>query len=353
MRLYDKIMAAPGTLLDRAYYGTFTNLARGLKQAQCFILEPDIASACEEVCYSKPSSMLSAYKFLRTPYPHMWIEWTPNDRIKERTRINDKPRPIRMGCYIESNAAGTKGTIMYLWEHRKTLFIHSDDDLPEITPNPFGIIFDFVSEEPVMVQYAQSVGLNYTKEDVEKRDSVSREKFRESMITGNKWNKFAHDERELDAYMELDKSSGIIPLEVCKDLFLSNLGKNLHPGHPMFESYMEDLAGEFAYTEAFLLMLNTRNKVVSQTREDLSRLNKARAKKRKMPLKEFIITNLNLNKSQQTHAHTMGIDRAAARRHLVRGHFKTRASGTYWYSAHLRGHSENSPIARKEYHVKL
>jgi len=121
----------------------------------------------------------------------------------------------------------------------------------------------------------------------------------------------------------------------------------------MHEDFMEDLAGEFSYTQSFLMMLNSRNSVVSRTREDLSRLNKARAKKKKHPLKEFIVTDLRLNKSHQTRAGMMGIDRAAARRHLVRGHFKLRSTGVYWYSAHLRGHGENSPVARRQYNVKL
>ena len=121
----------------------------------------------------------------------------------------------------------------------------------------------------------------------------------------------------------------------------------------MFEDFMEDLAGEFSYTQAFLMMLNSRNKVVSQTKEDMSRLNKARAKKKRLPLKEFIVTDLRLNKSHQTRAATLGIDRVAARRHLVRGHFKLKYGQVWWWSPHLRGHGENNPVTRKQYNVRL
>ncbi|HET7638477.1 MAG TPA: hypothetical protein VFK47_07015 [Ktedonobacteraceae bacterium] len=353
MRLYDKLIAAPGTLLDKSYYGSFTNLARGLRQSQCYIMGPDIASACEEVCFSKPSSILSAYKFIRSPYPHIWVEWTPNDRVKERTRQNDKPRPVRMGFYINSTDDGNKGTVTYAWEHKEDPVFREKLGIDEITMNPFGIIFDFTGDEPAMLQYARYIGMDITEEELYKRDEAFREKYRKNMMVSDKWKTFANREKELDAYIQLELSSGIIPLEICQGVFESPLGKYLKPGKDMFESYMEDLSGEFAYTEAFLLMLNTKNKAVSQTKEDLSRLNKARAKKHKMPLKEFIVTDLNLNKTQTTHAGSLGITRAAARRHLVSGHFKTRSSGTYWYSAHIRGHSENSPVARRQYDVHL
>jgi hypothetical protein len=355
MRLYDKIISAPGTIIDKGYYGAFTNLARAMREAQCFVLAPDLAEACEEVCRSRPSSILSAQHTLRAPYPKMWFEWSSSDRDK-KARPNDKPKPKNMGCFLHSNERGDRGTAIYLWEHSLEPEFIKTYNCPELTLDPFGIIFDWsgtASQDPVMSQYAKIHGLEIPKEAIARKYIEQRESFRKSLGESDKWKNLAHVERELEAYMELEKSSGIIPLTLCKDLFLSPLGKDLLVGKPMFNSFIDDLAGEFSYTQAFLMMLNSRNSVVSQTKEDLSRLNKARAKNRKSPLKEFIVTDLRLNKSHQTRAGVLGIDRAAARRHLVRGHFKLRTTGVYWYSAHLRGHGDNSPVARRQYNVKL
>jgi hypothetical protein len=353
MRLYDKIMSAPGTLIDAGYYGAYTTLARELKQAQCFILSPDLAEACEEVCWSRPSSILSAQHTLRAPYPRVWFEWNPNDRDKH-ARFNGKPRPKTMGCFLHSNPEGTKGAAIYVWEHKIEDELCKKLNIPELTMDPFGIIFDWSgSEEPVMAQYARTIGLPFNKEQLEKKYREQREAFRATLSKSDKWKNLARDEREVEAFMELEKSSGIIPLEMCKGLFESNLGKDIRPGKPMFEAFMEDLAGEFSYAQAFLLMLNSRNKIVSQTREDLSRLNKARGKNKKPPLKEFIVTDLRLSKTQQTRAEVLGIDRAISRRHLVRGHFKLKYGQVWWWSPHMRGGGPNSPVARKEYRVSL
>jgi hypothetical protein len=349
MRLYDKIMKTPGTIIDDAFCGAFTHLAKDMKDAQCFQIEPDLASACEEVCMSKPSSMLGALHHLRVPYPKMWIEWQPNDRSK-LVHHNDKPAPLRMGCLVSTNKAGNKGIAIYTWEHKIT----PNSEYDEITLDPFGIIFDWSGEtdEPAMVQYAQSVGAPIAREAWEKKYNEDKQAFRDKLVTNYKWANLAKNEVELDAYIELEKCSGIVPLDHCMELFESGLGKRvLRPGAKMYEDFMEDLAGEFAYTEAFLLLLNTRNSVVSQKREDFVRLNKARAKNRKTPIKEFIITNLQLTKVQGNRAAAMGMSREAARLHLVRGHFKTKPSGVYWWSAHVRGGNEDSVVTRKHYKV--
>ena len=363
MRLYDKLLTTPGTILDEAFCGAFTTLAQGLRQSQCFLLSPNLAAACEEVCWSKPSSILSAQKMLRVPYQHTWIEWELDDRLKEHTRENTKPKPLRMGCYIHTNKEGTKGTAHYCWEHRispelKEKYgadIPGFEDMPEITLDPFGIIFDFADgAEPAMVQYARSIGMNYTEEDLRARNIKAKEAYRDAMRRSEKWRYLAKDENEVEAYMKLDESTGIIPLTMCEGMFRHpSLGQKLRAGQKMFEDFMEDLSGEFIYIEAFLLMLNTRNRVVTQTKEDLSRMNKARLKNRRSPFREFIITDLVLNKSHITRAGVTGMTRAEARRHLVRGHFKTRKSGSYWYSAHMRSHGENSPVTRKHYEVDI
>jgi len=262
-----------------------------------------------------------------------------------------------MGCYLHSNPAGDKGTAIYVWHHKNMTDLSERYNFHEITIDPFGIIFDWSgtsTTEPAMVQYARSVGLSVSDELLKKKYTEDRESFRKNLLQSDKWKNFAGNDKELEAYIELEKTTGIIPLDICRGMFESpTLGEQLKPGVKMYEDFMEDLSGEFSFTEAFLLMLNSRSKIMDQTREDLSRLNKSRAKRHRLPLKEFIVTNLRLTKTQQNRADAAGMDREAARRHLVRGHFKVRSSGVYWYTAHMRGYGRNSPVARREYTVRL
>jgi len=355
MRLYDKIMAAPGKAVDQVYAGSFTNIAKEMKDAQCFIIEPDLAVACEEVCLSKPSSILSALSHTRVPYPKTWLEWQPINRTL-LSHQNDKPTPVRMGCFIMSDEQGSRGTAMYFWEHSfKDELPEIIDDSSNLTLDPFGIIFDWsgTTKEPVMAQYARSIGIEIA-ETVwrDKYGGKGRESYRSSLQNSRRWKNLAHYEQEVESYIELDKSAGIIPLIQCRPLFESPIGKDLMPGGPMHDNFMEDLSGEFAYTQALVLMLNTKNSVIQHTKEDLSRLNKARAKHRKPPFKEFTITNLRLNKVHRKLESAAGISREVARKHLVRGHFKLRSSGVYWWSSHIRG-IKDQQIKRTEYKVGL
>jgi hypothetical protein len=89
-------------------------------------------------------------------------------------------------------------------------------------------------------------------------------------------------------------------------------------------------------------MLNSKNTIVEQRREDLSRLNKARTKSRKAPLREFITTKIRLSPTQ-ARRHGIASDwHESARQHLCRGHFKVRATGVFWWSPHLRGFGDKT-----------
>ena len=284
------------------------------------------------------------------------MEWEPNRR-SILVHQNDKPKPLRMGCLILSNREGNKGTAIYAWEHKTGL----DTICDEITLDPFGIIFDFSGEsvnEPVMAQYARHVGVPVTREVWEKKYQIDRDQ----LLANSKWSKLSKVAAEIDAYIELEKASGIVPLYHCAEMFQSEIGgKLLRPGQQMYENFMEDLQGEFAYTQAFLLMLNTKNSVIAQKREDLSRFNKSRIKRRKLPVKEFIVTNLHPRRQQVlqgigavgNRASARGMSREAARLHLVRGHFKTKPSGVYWWSSHVRGGNEDEIAVRKNYKVSV
>jgi hypothetical protein len=61
-------------------------------------------------------------------------------------------------------------------------------------------------------------------------------------------------------------------------------------------SHYNDTVGEFAFARAFVTMLNAKNGV-EREKEDLSRLNKARVRRGKRALSEFIVTRLALSKS--------------------------------------------------------
>ena len=324
MRLYDTFLAARGGMMDRAMMGAVSKFADLLENAQCFTLSDDISQVCSQVCLSKPSSILSALNLSRAPYPLTWIEWTPSDRIVQV--INGKPIPRRVGCLLVTDEDGAKGTFILAWVHNKD----------EITLNPLGLAFnwDLSDNEPVIAQYARAKGIISETTTAERRAALTK------LSLPNRWEKHRDNLVEREAVIDLELRASIVPVDFCLP-FLEMA--RMMPGTDQFESYCGDLEGELPFVELFLLLLNSRNTIVEQTKEDLSRLNKARAKNRRPPLKEFITTRVKLGNRVQR-ARMAGGSAHEVRTHLCRGHFKLRSSGVYWWSAHMRG--TGAPVAR-------
>lgn len=107
---------------------------------------------------------------------------------------------------------------------------------------------------------------------------------------------------------------------------------------------MYDLAGEWRFVMALLIVLNSRNIIAIGEEEDTSRVNKARAKKGKTPILAHRPIRLNLSSVQKRRILALATGKGDASPHLVRGHFKVRKTGVYWWSPHARGgHADEQP----------
>jgi hypothetical protein len=166
------------------------------------------------------------------------------------------------------------------------------------------------------------------------------------------WEGLAGIPRELEAVRELDRHMvpGISPyapgliaalLSVVKDQELTNL----------LLKWEADMQGEGGWVQCLLAMLNSRNPVVEHTPIDLTKLNKARRKSGKAEFLPYAKTRLTMSRSQQRIARAHGLDRETARQHLVRGHFKIRKTGVYWWAPFLRGDARKGEVPRQEYDV--
>jgi hypothetical protein len=164
----------------------------------------------------------------------------------------------------------------------------------------------------------------------------------------DKWTRFEGDEREREAANELSRRGEIVPLEP----FLPFLNAwDLKPGVDWYESFCDDLAGELPFIEAFLLLLNSKNTIIRQDRDNFTKLNRLRVRARKTPLREFVVTRLRMSRVQGNRLAAMGFTREQARMHIVRGHFKCKKTGVFWWSPHPRGKG-NKESKRTGYEVK-
>ena len=101
---------------------------------------------------------------------------------------------------------------------------------------------------------------------------------------------------------------------------------------------------------AALALLNSRNLVV-KTPADLTRLNHARTKRGELPLLSYSTVRITLNKRDARVAAEHGLSSAEIRRHAVRGHFKIKKHGIYWWRPFLRGNPMVGEVKHHSYEV--
>lgn len=336
MRLYDRLLEQPGGELDQILLGGMTALCKELTKAQCFQLSEEISFACSDVYRSRPSSLLGALDLIRAPYSRTWVEWSPSQREGNRDNHQfmgmEKPMPKRVGALTITDPACRQGYMILSW-------LHHDDTL---MVNPFGLIFDWDSgdTEPVLSQYMHAVYGNLPWVT-----NVLQRKLSQKLDMPDRWKPY-DSPTEREAADRLCLRGDIIPLEIFMPFITSY---ELFPGHKWYESFCDDLAGELPFVEAFYLLLNSRNSIIQQERDDFTKLNNARRKNKKPPLKEFISTRLRISRVMSNRARLSGVSREEARYHLCRGHFKTRRTGVYWWSSHPRG--KKGADVRREYEV--
>jgi len=374
VRLADHFLAARGSLADLGGFCTY--MGGAIKEAQRFEIADDVALAVHGLVDSKPSALAAALPLCRLPYPVMWIEWRGG--LGPHHRDNPlAPVPTRQGVLIES-MDGQAGFMTFGWIHPPSDKYADLDVEHQVNISPISIYFDWRQEANVrdIVHRAHRtiMASSRCKDDtVFAAVDVYREQFEKRYVdiphldnrtakmffTGFRpqWTKHADSQREIDAMAEIERhvcpgisphSTGLIATIIATgaDINRPDLVKQF------VASWEGDVQGEGTFVECFLAMLNSKNPVVEHSHPDLSKLNKQRVRKGKAPLLDYARTRLTMSRSQARIAQAHGVDREAARQHLVRGHFKIRKSGVYWWSPFLRGDARKGAVPRQEYAVR-
>jgi len=114
-----------------------------------------------------------------------------------------------------------------------------------------------------------------------------------------------------------------------------------------------DWAGEPWFWLAVMALLNAKNGASSNFVPAPAALNKSRAKAGKPPLADYHQLTLRIGPHDAPRRRAgQDTSRATMRAHTVRGHFKIRRSGVYWWRPFIRGEVAEG-FAGKRYKVKL
>jgi hypothetical protein len=321
MTLADHLLAACGSVNDLA--GCVTSMSDSIVKAERFVIEDDVAHAGYQVIRSRPASMLAGIPLCRVPFQRVWLEW--NGGVSMRAGFNppteDKPTPLRMGCLLETiDKGGQRGIMSWAWEQRNT----------GVYVCGMSAIFDW-SKEPTFNPDLDDDAINTV------------------MRSNRDWSKHIDDPAQREAVRGLLRHEDITMSPHTARLLEIMTRRNPVATVEMIQSWGHDITGEAPYVTALIMMLNSRN-AVELLPNDLSKLNKARKKRGKPPLLSSVTTRLQISARHAREQRAGTISREAARAHMVRGHFKIRKSGIYWWSPFKRG-DPTHPVPRKEYVV--
>jgi hypothetical protein len=377
LRLSDHLMAEVGGAADIG--GIFTNVCAAIREAERFELSDDVGKAAYNLTKSKPTTLLTALPLSRAPYRKMWLEWRgglTSGMINPENKRDPlwAPDPLKQGVLIETDKTGQRGVMTFCWLHRENeMKRHAQDWYTPANVAPLGTLFNWDEDgnifDDAMEDYKRRYPIGkamltdpailelillkkYTKGM--NHDEIKKW-MEQSVFTG--WQKFAGIESERSALLELGRHAMpfVSPhargfFDWCAEAAMeSEKLLNNFLNIVVSTSWEQDILGEAPFAETVIAMMNSRN-AIEHRPVDLAGLNRARAKKKRPLFLPYRTTHLRLSQAQ-TRAFRAGLlSREDAGRHRVRGHFKIRKTGVYWWSPFFRGDPAR-PIHRQEYAV--
>jgi hypothetical protein len=331
--LADELLGEEGR--SAPHHRMLEQAKNAITNATRFVLDREVVVAAELVTEARPSSLVQGLALCRLPYATTWFEYSGHDR----------PGTSAVGTIVP---------------HRVGLLCDAPPDAPnEITVHVFwrnGGKSDHVEHCPVALLVDLTADGHLARDPVLGRQKLgaTTEGLKQALLaTRHDRNcKVAADPKELEAALTLSnrilfiKSRYFAPLaaEIVTQRGQAALEWLLNCSRSNVESEANLLLG-------ILMLLSARNGTNRQP-ADLARLNSVRLKRGKRPLLDHWTVTLRLSKGLSLRMARSGIPAQETRAHLVRGHFKIRRSGIYWWSPHVRGKPALGRI-HQDYRVRM
>lgn len=303
--LVDQLLS-PNLELDGMMSGALADFQAMLGKAQNFVLDRSIGEVAGDMSRKAVRDVLP---FCRLPYPVCWIEIAQQDRPFFADAFTHGPnhsggkvyQPGRVGILCEQQGDDPQRFYASLaWTYSVADQLAQGLDSP-LSICPVGLSIRCNEPDP-------ELGEPFTAQE------LLTPYWRETML--------AILEASPDAYDVLRRNA------------------------------QHDWAGEPWFWLAVLALLNAKNGASSTFTPAPAALNKSRAKAGKPPLADYHQLTLRIGPRDAQAARGGGSDRNAMRAHTVRGHFKIRRTGVYWWRPFIRGEVAEG-FARKTYKVRL
>lgn len=267
------------------------------KETQIFVLSPEVALAAQKLVVS-PSFKLPDLSQLKFPYPYMAVEVPLTKEIKafRNTDTNNGQYPIkRVGLVIQSNHEEGWVNCSPYWEYENAA-------LCEAPLLSFALGADFLPTPQVGVHLPQNPS------------EIAYFKILPAICATNAFQKAG------------------IPPESFAQIFK----------HPSFSTYLQENVSELPMLLfACVLMLNCKTGVkYTKVAAKAPPAGLSLGAKKKKRYSASAYTVLHLEEIESVDADGTITQRADIAAHYVRGHFKQRKHGVYWWNPFVRGKGE-------------
>jgi hypothetical protein len=312
----------------------YAALTRQIRQSQIFVLSDAVADAAAQVAMAQPGSILTALPMCRLPFPKMWIEFASHARSTWTKADTPERDTHRIGFLVETRDDPQHG-------HMALAYAHPNG---AISPAVYETVFDWRKDGNDVAELRakllrQDTTVEYLRQFVDEMPPHLQ--------------KIVRSDTAAQDLIELERRFALIPSQLYGD-FWREIGRRYSPGSPpiqkLYSDALEDWAREPIFLMSALLLINTKNGTTVAP-SDLDALNRKRRRLGRKPLFSYHTVELSLSKTQNRRLAAAGIAADERRAHLVRGHFKLRRSGVYWWTPHVRGNAKLGFVG-KEYNVE-
>jgi hypothetical protein len=282
-----------------------------IRAAQKFTMSKEFTVAADGLVENH-DELYKIVPYCRLPYPATWIEWLHDDRPHWNPEGPYKARPV-------------------------------DRTRHQIAPQRIGLLLeqqdDFAGCWKAHLFWSAKT-----------KPSPDESQFNGSLgaITIDTRNVLKHNGIGLEIDPLLDILEGRVLADFGQGMLNKIVAKAPDIAERLMEYAVEDWGGEVRFMVAVLGLLNTRN-VAQFSFVDKKTLNTKRAKHGRRPLFSHTILKIRPEIWISRSGDGSG-DHRDLRLHFVRGHFKHRKTGLFWWSMHARGHKKLGVI-EKEYEL--
>jgi len=301
----------------------FTGLRSRVIRAKKFILSPEVHAAARAVHMGRPSSIEAAREFMRLPFAETWFEWQPATGLLRPGAY--APRRVGMliiGYDLPPKVASDPQRLRSGAIH---LFWHLPLPFDQLRLSAASLLFDF--ERKLIPQIYAAYGAS-----IPDASGITAEAVAEGWRQRPSW---LGDPKELEAIRGRVSETMAVPSPFVLGLLHDQL--SMAQIQDLMDKAMPDWEGEFSFFKSLLILLQCKNAVESRASEPIKASHaRTRTQAGKLPLFEHHTIHLKL-RGPERHGEPGAGQHASPRAHLVRGHFKIRKTGVYFWSPFVRG----------------